>query len=162
MSRSRRQMLGPIYELVCEASEHLRGALVLVPANFAATGHPPYVGQLVTELSAAHAQSLGSRFTRTYRDNQIVSMADLLDWLNQALHPIDLLLYGDVESGAEAAVPQAFKAETPQWVVETSNAFEAAREAYYSAQRLAVIIAARQLDVLPAPESSGLPGGGGP
>lgn len=156
MVRSRLQMLQPVYDLVCEAGGHFRDGRQLVPANFDRTVFPDWVGKLVDALVAAHQSSLGSKFCTTYRANEPVDMQDLLGWIQIQMLPIDLLLYGDAGANVGSVVPSTLDAEIPSWVAGVVGQFEGAREAYQSAQRLAVIIAARLPIVPTTPPGAGI------
>lgn len=164
MSRSRSQMLGPIYQLVCEASEHLRDAHQLVPRDFNITAAPPYLRKLLTALIQAHEASFGGQFARTYRANDPVDLSELEGWVQLRLAEVFVPFGGDPDVCVEPLTEQ-FDTGTPNWAHQIVDQMKDAHRAYISAQVLVKILTGYpdQMTVVPpAPEGSGSAIYGGP
>lgn len=168
--RSRPQMLDPIYVLVCEASQHLSDARVAIPSGFERATHPnPHIAQLITALIAAHVQSLGSNFTRTYRDNEPVDLCELQTWLSAFMERLYGMMITEISVKSDSdtvLVSEVFTSTTPAWVKGIDDASHDALECCECAvavvRTLLDYLLEEQQIVPPAPEGSGSVVHGGP
>lgn len=163
MSRSRRQMLQPVYDLVCEAQGHLRDARVGVPTGFVEDDLPD-LNWLVSHLITAHKSPMTSSFCRAYRDNLAVDLVELPGRIEADMQGVYMIFAGEPDACIEP--PEIRPGDSnPAWAHRILEAANDAHHCYASALAVVRVLTGypnQMTMVSPAPENSGLPGGGGP